>query len=62
MKHGSAEKKRRAAAFKVFLKANPPKMPSDFSNKDYRRVVGYVRVAFNTGYNTGENDLKKELP
>lgn len=46
--------------FKKFLEANPPEMPADFSHKDYKRVIGYARSAFITGYNTGENDVCRE--
>ena len=59
MKHGAAEKLRRITAYKVFVKENPPSMPADFSNKDYKRVVNYARVAFITGWNSGINDMVK---
>lgn len=47
------------AAFKKFERANPPKMPSDFSHRDYKRVVSYAKVAFCTGWNSGQNDERK---
>jgi hypothetical protein len=61
-KHTRAERRRRLAAFKAFVKANPPEMPSDFSNKDYKRVVKYACVAFVTGWNSGINDVGQGQP
>lgn len=57
MKHTALQKRRRITLFKAFVKANPPKMPEKFTHKEYKRVVSYAKIAFVTGYNTGENDV-----
>ena len=57
MKHTRKEQLRRLALFKRFVEAHPPKMPDDFSHREYNRVIKYAKVAFYTGYNTGENDI-----
>jgi len=59
VKHTRAEQRRRAKAFTLFVKANPPRMPESFSHRDWRRVVAYARVAFVTGWNSGVHDVEK---
>ena len=59
MRHSRVEQKRRWQLFAKFLKANPPKMPAEFSHREFKRVVSYAKTAFITGYNTGENDAMR---
>lgn len=60
MKHTSADKKKRGVAWRRFLKNNPPRMPEQFTNAEYKRVVGYARAAFGCGFYSGMNHLRKE--
>lgn len=57
-KHTRKEQRRRALAFKQFERMLPPRMPAEFSNKEYKRVLSYARIAFTTGWNSGQNDLR----
>jgi hypothetical protein len=62
MRHSMAEKRQMHDSYDKFIKNNPPRMPSDFSHKDYRRVVDYAHVAFVVGYNTAMNDFLRPRP
>lgn len=57
-KHTRKEHRRRLVAFNRFVEANPPRMPTDFSNRDWKRVVKYALAAFVTGWNTGQHDRR----
>jgi len=59
MKHNRQDRRKRIADFKKFVKGNPPRMPGDFTHKDYRRVVDYACVAFCTGFFSGMNYYEK---
>jgi hypothetical protein len=62
MHHSRREVRERLAAFLIFVDRNPPKMPASFTHAEYKRVVKYAKVAFASGYNTGQNDLCRDRP
>lgn len=61
MKHTRAERQRRAELFRRFVKGNPPKMPAEFTHREYKRIVGYARAAWATAYKTAVNDVMRRL-
>lgn len=58
-KHSRKEQRRRVIAFEAFVSRHPPKMPAEFSHRDYKRVTSYAKIAFITGWNSGINDRRK---
>jgi hypothetical protein len=62
MHHNRREVRERLAAFLIFVDKHPPKMPESFTHREYKRIVSYAKVAFASGYNTGQNDLCRDRP
>lgn len=59
MRHSRKEKDQRNKAFWLFITNNPPKMSDKFSAADIERVIGYAKIAFTSGFSTGENAILK---
>lgn len=60
MKHKKSDIVARRKAFDAFLKAHPPKMPESFTHAEWKRVVSYSKIAFITGFNSGENHILEQ--
>lgn len=59
LRHNRQEKLRRTAAFHAFALSNPPRLPMTANANERRRVLQYARIAFATGWNSGQKDMHR---